>query len=240
MGQQQHVANQASAQTRQFYQQYLEQYKLLSQQPHQVSQRGLVTQQPQLNHVVNVSGKTPKERHQELIGCPCLRKHLCTVLIAPFWCCWAVDRGEREAKAFLLYYLICNFGLLAAIILAGSGLWISIFFMIPLVMAAIRFSCAGYARLTCFKDPPANATLKARVILMVPCYTEARDGLKHTLDSMAKSDLRGLHGVIVAVSDGRIRGKGNAETCEESISSMMEVVSKTDKGKYTEYHGTYW
>jgi hypothetical protein len=184
--------------------------------------------------------KKKAERPPELIGARDFRRGLCSLLIAPFLCCWPFDRTMREARAFFAYYIICNIGFFLAIVLAPETPtpWVIAVLAIPTVMAIIRFSAAVLARVAGVKIEYSLA-MKGHVVMMVPCYTEDREGLEATLDSMAASDLRGLTGTIVAICDGRVIGVGSTESCEECLTSMMSVTRTTVYKDYTEYAGTY-
>ena len=176
----------------------------------------------------------------EMLGCPRFRRNLCSALIAPFWFCWPKNRTAREAAAFFIYYVICNLGFFLAIVIAPPtpAPWIVAVLAVPTVMAIIRFSAAVLA-LVFGHDIKYTRKVKGHVLMMVPCYTEGRQGLSATLDSMAGSDLRGLRGTIVAVCDGRVVGVGATESCEECLTSMMNVERTSVYSDYTEYFGTY-
>eukprot|EP00047_Mylnosiga_fluctuans_P019613 m.84374 g.84374 ORF g.84374 m.84374 type:complete len:506 (+) comp8197_c0_seq1:1207-2724(+) len=105
-------------------------------------------------------------------------------------------------------------------------------------MAVVRFAAAVLARITGLRVN-FNDRWEGTVVMMVPCYTESREGLGATLDSMAASNLRGLHGIIVAVCDGRVIGVGSTESCEDALTSMMTLERTTVYSDYTEYYGNY-
>jgi hypothetical protein len=186
------------------------------------------------------SEEAPGPPPLELIGYPRLRKGICTALIAPFLFCWPFKRTEREAKAFFIYYVLCNATLVALVLLpnTSSGLWLGAILSVPTIAAIVRFSAALMSLLF---DRPVNynENFGGHVVMMMPCYTEGRDGLEATLDSMATSNLRHICGTIVAVCDGRVIGKGSTESCEDCLKSLMDVHSVTVYDDYTEYMGRY-
>jgi hypothetical protein len=181
-----------------------------------------------------------KERAPELLGHRRFRKNLCTFLIAPFLCCWPFDRTLREARAFFIYYCSCNIGFFLAIVLAPPtpAPWIVAILAIPTIMAIIRF-CAAVMSRVAGREIEYTDKVKGHVVMMVPCYTEGKEGLAATLDSMAASDLRGLKGTICAICDGRVIGVGSTQSCEDCLVSMMTLERTTLHRDYTEYYGKY-
>ncbi|KAJ7274309.1 chitin synthase-domain-containing protein [Mycena haematopus] len=75
---------------------------------------------------------------------------------------------------------------------------------------------------------PFNFPL-AHTICLVTAYSEGREGLRTTLDSLATTDYPNSHKVILIIADGMVRGAGNALTTPEICLSMLkETVTGSD------------
>ncbi|CCE85995.1 Piso0_005639 [Millerozyma farinosa CBS 7064] len=61
----------------------------------------------------------------------------------------------------------------------------------------------------------------AHAMCLVTCYSEDKDGLRTTLDSVATTDYPNSHKFIFVVCDGLIKGSGNDFTTPEIALSMM-------------------
>jgi chitin synthase len=61
----------------------------------------------------------------------------------------------------------------------------------------------------------------AHTICLVTAYSEGKDGLRTTLDSVATTDYPNSHKLILVICDGMIRGKGEAETTPDICLNMM-------------------
>ncbi|KAF8206333.1 chitin synthase-domain-containing protein [Mycena galopus ATCC 62051] len=68
---------------------------------------------------------------------------------------------------------------------------------------------------------PFNFPL-AHTICLVTAYSESKEGLRTTLDSIATTDYPNSHKVILIIADGMVKGAGNALTTPEICLSMMK------------------
>ncbi|KAJ3401810.1 hypothetical protein HDU80_005694 [Chytriomyces hyalinus] len=60
-------------------------------------------------------------------------------------------------------------------------------------------------------------------IAMVPCYSEDRDSLKATLDSVAHSYYPSTHKVLFVIADGIVKGSENSQSTPDILIDMIEV-----------------
>lgn len=60
-------------------------------------------------------------------------------------------------------------------------------------------------------------------IMLVTCYSEDRQGIKNTFDSLAETDYNEDFKLLFIVADGVVKGKGNDETTPEMIISLLEL-----------------
>lgn len=67
-------------------------------------------------------------------------------------------------------------------------------------------------------------------ILQVTCYSEGRDGLKSTLDSLVLLEYDNDHKLIVVVADGDIKGAENDMSTPQILLSMCNVDDPEPKG----------
>ncbi|RHZ50569.1 hypothetical protein Glove_495g30 [Diversispora epigaea] len=58
-------------------------------------------------------------------------------------------------------------------------------------------------------------------IMLVTCYSEGRQGLKTTLDSLVSTDYPSSHKIIMCIADGIIKGAGNDLSTPEMCLSLM-------------------
>lgn len=63
--------------------------------------------------------------------------------------------------------------------------------------------------------------LSTPTLCLVTCYSEGRDGLKSTLDSLSEQDYG--HKLIVVIADGMIKGSDNDKTTPEILLDLIEV-----------------
>ncbi|KAJ6513164.1 glycosyltransferase family 2 protein [Mycena sanguinolenta] len=68
---------------------------------------------------------------------------------------------------------------------------------------------------------PFNFPL-AHTICLVTAYSEGREGLRTTLDSLATTDYPNSHKVILIIADGMVKGAGNKLTTPEICVSMLK------------------
>ncbi|CAG8715151.1 9692_t:CDS:2, partial [Acaulospora morrowiae] len=73
-------------------------------------------------------------------------------------------------------------------------------------------------------------------ILLVTCYSEGRQGIKTTLDSLAATDYPASHKIIMCIADGIIYGVGNRlSTPEICLSLMSDFIIPVDKVRAHSY-----
>ncbi|KAJ3067286.1 hypothetical protein HDU98_009522 [Podochytrium sp. JEL0797] len=60
-------------------------------------------------------------------------------------------------------------------------------------------------------------------IAMVPCYSEGKESLKSSLDSIANSYYESTHKVLFVIADGIVQGSGNDQTTPDLLIDMIEV-----------------
>ncbi|KAJ3377738.1 Chitin synthase, class 3 [Entophlyctis sp. JEL0112] len=66
-------------------------------------------------------------------------------------------------------------------------------------------------------------------IAMVPCYSEGRESLKSTLDSIAGSYYPSTHKVLFVIADGIVKGSENDQSTPDILIDMIEVDSRFRK-----------
>ena len=72
------------------------------------------------------------------------------------------------------------------------------------------------------RDMPDDPFLM-HTILLVTCYSEDVQGIRNTLDSLAKTRYPDTHKCIFVVADGLVKGHGNEKTTPEICLDMMEI-----------------
>lgn len=76
-------------------------------------------------------------------------------------------------------------------------------------------------------------------VLLVTCYSEGRDGLKNTLDSLCKQAYGNDHKLIVVISDGEITGSGNDMSTPDIVLDLSDVERDVEpKGYISLTHGS--
>lgn len=66
-----------------------------------------------------------------------------------------------------------------------------------------------------------RSPLNTPTLCLVTCYSEGREGLKSTLDSLSEQDYE--HKLIFVVADGLIKGSDNEKTTPEILLDLMEI-----------------
>lgn len=66
-----------------------------------------------------------------------------------------------------------------------------------------------------------QSPLTTPAICLVTCYSEGRDGIRSTLDSLSEQDYE--HKLIVVIADGMIKGSDNDKTTPEILLDLMEI-----------------
>lgn len=74
-----------------------------------------------------------------------------------------------------------------------------------------------------------NSNDSMPVILLTTCYSEGRDGLKVTLDSLCSQEYENK--VMIVVADGEITGDGNDASTPEILKSLMIPLTGDSKNK---------
>jgi chitin synthase len=69
-------------------------------------------------------------------------------------------------------------------------------------------------------DPTLEEVM--HTILLVTCYSEGRDGIKLTLDSLAGTDYLDTHKLIFVIADGSVTGAGETMSTPDIVVSLME------------------
>ncbi|KAJ3024210.1 hypothetical protein HKX48_004483 [Thoreauomyces humboldtii] len=69
----------------------------------------------------------------------------------------------------------------------------------------------------------APQTKDLHTIMLVTCYSEGRDGIKSTLDSLASTDYPDSKKLLFVVADGIITGHGEEMSTPDIITGMMEL-----------------
>lgn len=76
-------------------------------------------------------------------------------------------------------------------------------------------------------------------ILLVTCYSEGRDGLKNTLDSLCKQVYGYDHKLIIVISDGEITGSGNDMSTPDTVLDLSDVDRNVEPKSYVSLtHGS--
>ncbi|EDO19290.1 hypothetical protein Kpol_1036p34 [Vanderwaltozyma polyspora DSM 70294] len=68
---------------------------------------------------------------------------------------------------------------------------------------------------------PHNFPL-VHIICFVTCYSEGKDGLRTTLDSLSNTEYPATNKLLLVVCDGLIKGSGNEKTTPEIVLGMMQ------------------
>ncbi|KAI8898994.1 chitin synthase-domain-containing protein, partial [Globomyces pollinis-pini] len=79
---------------------------------------------------------------------------------------------------------------------------------------------------TLFKKPgaksPAPHPADLFAVLLVTCYSEGKEGIKATLDSLAATNYDDRKKLLFVVADGLVQGSGNAQSTPDILISMMD------------------
>ncbi|EJW04385.1 hypothetical protein EDEG_01376 [Edhazardia aedis USNM 41457] len=70
---------------------------------------------------------------------------------------------------------------------------------------------------------PTQKKCEMPVIMLVTCYSEDRDGLKGTLNSLCQQDYDVNNRLIVVVADGAIKGDGSDQTTHEILRNLVAI-----------------
>ncbi|KAI8823048.1 chitin synthase-domain-containing protein [Fimicolochytrium jonesii] len=69
----------------------------------------------------------------------------------------------------------------------------------------------------------ANIGLHLYTILLVTCYSEGRESLRNTLESLAATDYKDSRKLLFVIADGIITGKGNGKSTPDLLLDMIEI-----------------
>ncbi|KAL6122036.1 hypothetical protein NUSPORA_00956 [Nucleospora cyclopteri] len=61
------------------------------------------------------------------------------------------------------------------------------------------------------------------IIMLVTCYTEDKDGISATLDSLTVTDYSTDYKLIIAITDGQVRGEGNDKSTPDILRDLCEL-----------------
>lgn len=85
---------------------------------------------------------------------------------------------------------------------------------------------------TVVKDSIYPEEDEMQVIMLVTCYSEGEDSIRKTLDSLAATDYPDSSKLLFIISDGIIKGAGNALNTPDIIISMLELTSAPNPSAY--------
>ncbi|CAG8485309.1 4127_t:CDS:2 [Acaulospora morrowiae] len=68
-----------------------------------------------------------------------------------------------------------------------------------------------------------------RIIVLVPCYSEGKEGLKMSLDSLAATDYSDQHKLLFVVADGDITGSGETRSTPEILKDLIVPYDEVDR-----------
>ncbi|KAI4292425.1 chitin synthase [Pancytospora philotis] len=105
-------------------------------------------------------------------------------------------------------------------VVANIVLWVNTVTIFSLIIAKFTLATiyAWYSRAR-----PVSVRGNTPIILQVTCYSEGESGLRATLDSLAQLDYNDEYKLIVVVSDGDIKGQGEAESTPEILRRICDV-----------------
>lgn len=146
------------------------------------------------------------------------------------------DSVDLDPDALKCFKDACYFGkianktygcLIADILLYLSTVIIFSIIILKFVLAAL-FSWVIHGRKTTNRNLPA--------ILLVTCYSEDREGIKSTLDSLCDTNFD--EKVILVIADGLIKGSGSDTTTPDIIIDLMDVTHRSEASEYQSLNGT--
>ena len=106
----------------------------------------------------------------------------------------------------------CIFG---DIVLYSTAVMIFSLIFVKFILALVY---AWYART---KNTKCRGTTP--IILQVTCYSEGREGLKSTMNSLSSLDYDENYRLIIIICDGQIKGEGEDATTPEIAKAMCEI-----------------
>ncbi|CAD25012.1 CHITIN SYNTHASE 1 [Encephalitozoon cuniculi GB-M1] len=121
-------------------------------------------------------------------------------------------------------------------LLADTMFWITTISIFGLIITKflLGFFYSWYA-----KRRPKPSPKITPCILLVTCYSEGKDGIKNTLDSLCKQDYGYDYKLIVVICDGNITGSGNSMSTPDIVLGLSDVDRRAEpKGYISLTHGT--
>ncbi|KAM0672379.1 chitin synthase [Ordospora colligata] len=121
-------------------------------------------------------------------------------------------------------------------LLADTMFWISTISIFGLIIT--KFSLGLFYSWYMKKRAKPSAKVTP-CVLLVTCYSEGREGIKKTLDSLCKQDYGYDNKLIIVVCDGEITGSGNEMSTPEIVLSLCEVNRNAEPKSYVSLtHGS--
>lgn len=65
--------------------------------------------------------------------------------------------------------------------------------------------------------------LNRNVIILVPCYSEDKESLKRSIDSIANLEYDNRHKIMVMIADGNVTGRGNTASTPVLLKSLLGI-----------------
>lgn len=146
------------------------------------------------------------------------------------------DEASLDPEALKCFKEACYFGKIASrtygCLIADVLLYLSTVIIFSLII--LKFMLA--ALYSWFVTKKKNATQNLPAILLVTCYSEDREGIKNTLDSLCDQNYD--EKIILVIADGLIKGSGSEATTPDIIIDLMNVQNKSDASEYQSLNGT--
>lgn len=140
------------------------------------------------------------------------------------------DFGEDEWECYRdMFYAGRLAGKTPGCILADSMFYLTTIAIFSLIITkfSLGFFYSWYMRRSVCPTPKVTPC-----ILLVTCYSEGRDGLKNTLDSLCRQEYGYDHKLIVVISDGEITGSGNDMSTPHIVLDLSDVDRDAEPRSY--------
>ncbi|KRH94744.1 Chitin synthase/hyaluronan synthase (glycosyltransferases) [Pseudoloma neurophilia] len=102
-----------------------------------------------------------------------------------------------------------------------------------------RTSAGRMSRQNAIQNSNSNQTndrIFLNTIMLVTCYSEDREGIKNTLDSLCDQNYDNK--LILVIADGLIKGSGSDATTPDIIIDLMTVYHRSEASEYQSLNGT--
>ena len=86
--------------------------------------------------------------------------------------------------------------------------------------------------------PTTMKTVKEKIIINIPCYSESKKEISKTIESICKSDYDNDNKLLFIVCDGTVKGRGNNETTPQIVLEMLGSTFDPDR-EYYDYKATH-